>query len=480
MNYEQKSNALLELLSQLADDTEYSKKDRGREIQILSQIYSEGFRHSYAKISTKVQAILEDDIDKGECLSQNLQMLKKSIEKLTYNKSISMEICNKVRKLCDHVNLEIGRYNLIMNKIETRISNLQDKQNTGGIGSSAEELNKRITEMENKVSGVVNKAYEATKELEKVDGKLERNSMSSITTLTIFSAVILAFTGSITFTSGVFSGMSNVSPYRIVFVTAMIGTIVFNLIFMLLFIVGKMVGKNICCRCPYYSESLEGVVNVCGSGVCEKKEHIPNFGCIMLHKYPYILFVNTILGVIMYYDMILFFINNSEYIQFVIVSDVLKYLVLFFPFLILLLAYIVCQIKKNILYCRTVNAVSLAIAEEYFDDDDESIVASVFKKFSETISRLFSSSQDRKKEIEKILENIPDLTEKKKQRYLIKQLKDISKIKVIKGNKNLMRISFSEYRYNKILLKKMAADILEGEQYSTDVDEDIVDVVDSE
>ena len=349
MNYEQKSNALLELLSQLADDTEYSKKDRGREIQILSQIYSEGFRHSYAKISTKVQAILEDDIDKGECLSQNLQMLKKSIEKLTYNKSISMEICNKVRKLCDHVNLEIGRYNLIINKIETRISNLQDKQNTGGIGSSAEELNKRITEMENKVSGVVNKAYEATKELEKVDGKLERNSMSSITTLTIFSAVILAFTGSITFTSGVFSGMSNVSPYRIVFVTAMIGTIVFNLIFMLLFIVGKMVGKNICCRCPYYSESLEGVVNVCGSGVCEKKEHIPNFGCIMLHKYPYILFVNTILGVIMYYDMILFFINNSEYIQFVIVSDVLKYLVLFFPFLILLLAYIVCQIKKNIL-----------------------------------------------------------------------------------------------------------------------------------
>lgn len=207
MNYEQKSNALLELLSQLADDTEYSKKDRGREIQILSQIYSEGFRHSYAKISTKVQAILEDDIDKGECLSQNLQMLKKSIEKLTYNKSISMEICNKVRKLCDHVNLEIGRYNLIINKIETRISNLQDKQNTGGIGSSAEELNKRITEMENKVSGVVNKAYEATKELEKVDGKLERNSMSSITTLTIFSAVILAFTGSITFTSGVFSGI---------------------------------------------------------------------------------------------------------------------------------------------------------------------------------------------------------------------------------------------------------------------------------
>lgn len=480
MNYEQKSNALLELLSQLADDAGYSTKDRKREIKILTQIYSEGFRHSYAKISTKVQAILEDDITKGECLSQNLQMLKKSVEKLTYNETISMEICNKVRKLCDHVNLEIGRYNLIVNKIETQINNLQDRQNSRGtVDSSAEEFNKRITDIENKVSGVVNKAYEATKELEKVDGKLERNSMSSITTLTIFSAVILAFTGSITFTSGVFSGMSNVSPYRIVFVTAIIGTIVFNLIFMLLFIVGKMVGKNICCRCPYYSESLEGVVNVCGTGACEKKEHIPNFGCILLHKYPYILFVNAILGAIMYYDMILFFINNSEYIPFVIVTDFMKYLLLIFPFLILILAYIVCRIKKNILYYRTVNAVSLAIEEEYFDDD-ESVVASVIKKFSESISRLFSSSQDRKNEIEKILEEMPNLTEKKKQRYLIKQLKDISKIKVIRGNKNLMRISSSENRYNKILLKKIVSDILKGEQYSTDVDEDIVDIGDGD
>ena len=220
-------------------------------------------------------------------------------------------------------------------------------------------------------------------------------------------------------------------------------------------------------------------MSVCGTGACEKKEHIPNFGCIVFHKYPYILFVNAILGAIMYYDMILFFINNSEYIPFVTVTDMMKYLLLFFPFLILILACIVCRIKKNILYYRTVNAVSLAIAEEYFGDD-ESIVASVIKKFSETISRLFSSRQDRKNEIEKILEEMPDLTEKKKQRYLIKQLKDISKIKVIKGNKNLMRISSSENRYNKILLKKIASDILEGEQYSKDGDEDIADIVDSD
>ena len=43
-----------------------------------------------------------------------------------------------------------------------------------------------------------------------------------------------------------------------------------------------------------------------------------------------------------------------------------------------------------------------------------------------------------------------------------------------------MRISSSENRYNKILLKKIASDILEGEQYSKDGDEDIADIVDSD
>ncbi len=476
MNYDQKNNTLLELLSQLADDNEYSQKDRGREIQTLIKIYSDGFRHSYAKISTKVQSILEDDIDKGECLSQNLQMVRKSAEKLFYDKKIPIEICNKVRKLCDHVNLEVGRYNLMVNKIESRIVALQNRSNDGGTSSSAEDLNKRMSDIEKMVKGVENKAYETTKELEKVDGKLERNSMSSITTLTIFSAVILAFTGSITFTSGVFSGMSNVSSYRIVFVTAIIGIIVFNLIFMLLYIIGKIVGKSVCCQCSYYSESSDGErVNICGLGFCEKKRHIPNFGCIMIHKYPYIVFVNTILGIIMYYDMILFFINNPQYISFIMVTDVLYYLLLLLPFLIIILAYILWRIKKNILYYRTVNAVSLAIAEEYYDDENENrnIITGAISKFAESISRLLYSRQDKKKEIEKIIENMPDMIEKKKYRYLIKKLKRTSKIKVIKGGKNLMRISASENKYNKILLKKTVEDILEREQNRIDSDETI-------
>ena len=168
MNYEQKSNLLLNLLNQLADDSEYLKKDKDKEIQTLTRIYSEGFRHSYAKISTKVQSILENDINKGEYLSQNLQMIKKSMENLTNNKEIRIEICSKVRNLCDHVNLEIGHYNLIVNKIEAQMGVLQDRKNTEFVrDGNFNDLGKRIADIENKMTGVVNKAYDATKELEK-------------------------------------------------------------------------------------------------------------------------------------------------------------------------------------------------------------------------------------------------------------------------------------------------------------------------
>ena len=78
-------------------------------------------------------------------------MVRKSAEKLFYDKKIPIEICNKVRKLCDHVNLEVGRYNLMVNKIESRIVALQNRSNDGGTSSSAEDLNKRMSDIEKMV-----------------------------------------------------------------------------------------------------------------------------------------------------------------------------------------------------------------------------------------------------------------------------------------------------------------------------------------
>lgn len=480
MNNDQKSNKLLDLLSQLADDNEYTQKDNNKEMQQLIEIYSNGFHHSYGKISAKVQFILEEDSVKGECLLQNLQTLQENIEKLDYNKKIPSEISGKVRNLYNYINLEVGRYNLTVREIEKRIQKLQMAQESGASsGVSNETFNNKIQEIDKRVEKMVDQSYDVTRELEKVDGKLERNSMSSITTLTIFSAVILAFTGSVTFASGVFSGMSHVSSYRIVFVAAMIGEVVFNLIFMLLFIIGKIVGRNIYCQCSYFDEESRDEVKKCGMGWCSRKRHIPNVGCVLLHKYPYIFFVNLILVLIMYYDLILFFINHPGYIAFIYITSVARCVLLFLPVIVIVLIFLLYQIEKHILYCRTVNAISLVLAEEYFNRENQNMFTNIVYRLAEWLRRFSSPHKKQKTEIEDILENMPNGTNTEKYEYVIKELKNISRLKLIKGNRNFIVISYAEDKYNKSQLSVIVRDILDRySKFDTieEMDETVVDV----
>lgn len=82
---------------------------------------------------------------------------------------------------------------------------------------------------------------------------------------------------------------------------------------------------------------------------------------------------------------------------------------LFLPIIVVFFICISGQIKRLVLCQRTVNAISLAVAEEYFDGEDRNVIKSVINKFKETISKLLASKVDRKTEIEKILETMPNI-----------------------------------------------------------------------
>lgn len=47
--------------------------------------------------------------------------------------------------------------------------------------------------------------------------------------------------------------------------------------------------------------------------------------------------------------------------------------------------------------------------EEYFDGEDRNVIKSVINRFKETISKLLALKVDRKTEIEKILETMPNI-----------------------------------------------------------------------
>ncbi len=135
-----------------------------------------------------------------------------------------------------------------------------------------------------------------------IDEKLENNKISSITTLTIFSAVILAFSGGITFESGIFKGMVESSPYRLVFTIALSGFILFNTIFVLLYLVGKMAGKQISTKCKYLTNDSDNYSQCqsCGDGYCIKEYTEVSIACRFFHKYSYVFAVNIVLLYILY------------------------------------------------------------------------------------------------------------------------------------------------------------------------------------
>lgn len=82
---------------------------------------------------------------------------------------------------------------------------------------------------------------------------------------------------------------------------------------------------------------------------------------------------------------------------------------LFLPIIVVFFICISGQIKRLVLCQRTVNTIYLAVAEEYFEEEDRNVIKSVINRFKETISKLFASKVDRKTEIEKILETMPNI-----------------------------------------------------------------------
>lgn len=291
-------------------------------IHTLGEVYSDGYRHAYSEISFKLQNIISESISKSsdsdtevlETLGENLNVLDDQISTLVDQNdgnSFYTDLISGYRKFADHIKLEIGRYNFIKLKIVGSLSVSQSHEHHT-TDQDFDNCNK-IAQLEKDVNRMRPTIVDAQKQLNGLDDKLENNKISSITTLTIFSAVILTFFGGITFESGIFNGMTQSSPYRLVFTIALSGLILFNTIFALLYLVGKMVGKRIGTKCKYLV--IDPIdchkCQSCGEGYCGKDCPEASFGCRVLHKYCYVFAIDATLVYILYSDFFLWLCNGE-------------------------------------------------------------------------------------------------------------------------------------------------------------------------
>lgn len=397
MTDKEKTGELLSLIDALCD-VNFAKEQNYIDgwVSKLNKVYSNEYRHTYSDIFFKIQQIMSDTLSNNdasdtevlEVLGENLNVLGNRIDELAAQNSDDANYKDTVsgyKKFSDHIRLEIGRYNFI----KSRFTGTAADGNSGKATDKHSTIDtERILKLERAVDATRPIVAQAQKQLDSLDEKLESNKISSITTLTIFSAVILAFSGGITFESGIFQGMVASTSYRLVFTIALSGFILFNTIFALLYLVGKMAGKRISTKCKYMVNADDNYnqCQSCGDGYCTKECAEVSIACRIFHKYSYVLAIDAILLYVLYTDFFLWYSKG------VLLSPAF-YLPQIFLILIIIASYCVHRVRKNRRLKRIKMHYKVAILTDILEP--KAPMASALIRLGEIISKSFYGSPSR-------------------------------------------------------------------------------------
>lgn len=229
----EKRQKLREILTALANSqlTVDTQEKRDGIYDILEQIYhipgkAEHFRHFYSDIFAVVSEVFQEDTP-GDitALVEKLEILRKEYHaKNVDSYGELIDINDSIRKLYDHVNLDMARLAYSKALLEQK--------------ADAARLQSQIADVSNKAE-IINEKVEQTQE------KGKNMQKEYIAILGIFASVVLALTAAFAFSTSVLENMHQSSIYRIIIIASVIGLVFVNLIYALFYYIDRIVhGKN--------------------------------------------------------------------------------------------------------------------------------------------------------------------------------------------------------------------------------------------
>lgn len=183
------------------------------------------FRHFYSDIFSVLTKVQQDPkLGNIVFLVENLQILRKEYRakrKDHYGKIV--DISDNLRKLYDHVNLDVARMSY---------SDDGDRKISGE--ASIIKIQTQIKKIDSDVKETADNQSQIVKEL-------NEQKREYIAILGIFAAVVLAFTAGIAFSTSVLENIHSASIYRLTFISLIIGLVLINILFGLFYYIGKLV-----------------------------------------------------------------------------------------------------------------------------------------------------------------------------------------------------------------------------------------------
>lgn len=183
------------------------------------------FRHFYSDIFLILTTIQQNgEWGNIQILGQNLLEIRKEYRPMNKDGQGNLiDVSDSIRKLYDHVNLDIARMTC-SDKLDRELLN---EDHIKDIQAQIQFISKASTELNQK-----NKNIEV---------QLKDTQKQYITILGIFAGIVLSFTGGVAFSTSVLQNLHLGSPYRLVFVVLLIGLVLLNMIFGLFYYLERLV-----------------------------------------------------------------------------------------------------------------------------------------------------------------------------------------------------------------------------------------------
>lgn len=265
---------LLEMASTCMNETEI------RKMAIKSKaLYSDGFRHNYSEFFSLILEIAKEDntMYNLDYLSNNLEALRVLVEQDYINGEKEFNgLYKPLSKLSDHINLEIGRYSYY---------------------STSEEKMKTIAKRNQTINAEMKVATDSLNEAKKGVASIQTEL---IAVLSIFAAIVLTFSGSMSLLGNAFTSMVTSSLFKTCFFVLLCGFIVCNTIFLMMYIVSKITDRNIYAKCKTANCSCgeNGEPKCCGITRIRK-------------RLPYVFWLNISFIVLMVIDLAVWFADKT-------------------------------------------------------------------------------------------------------------------------------------------------------------------------
>ena len=250
LNEQEKRDSLRQLLMDLSksQDVLKDRKDRRDYYLILEAIYyntdSDNYRHFYSDIFACLSLIDADDsLGNLDILAQNMEAIKEGYIPINRDEAHNNElidILKEIIKLYDHTNLDLSRINYTKRMAGETQSELARAK------VLIEDLKNKLAESDVARAEAVNHLNtESSKLKEEVRDGQKKMQNEYITILGIFAAIVLAFTGGMTFSSSVLENMDKASIYRMIAIVLILGLVLSNLIWLLIDFLRDINGKSI-------------------------------------------------------------------------------------------------------------------------------------------------------------------------------------------------------------------------------------------